>query len=65
MAITADPEQIVSTYHEPWIIKRIAMIQKALIGPAQQWYSHLSLGNKKNWQAFCWEFQENNQTNHQ
>ena len=33
------------------------MIQTALIAPAQQWYSHSPL-EKKNWQAFCREFQK-------
>ena len=47
MVMTAGPEQIDSPYHEAWILKRVAMIQMALIGPAQQWYSHLSLEIKK------------------
>ena len=34
------------------------MVQTALIGPAQQWYSHIPLEIKKNWQAFCREFQK-------
>ena len=55
MVMTAGPEQNDSPYHEAWILKRIAMTQTALIGPAQQWYSHLPL---KNWQAFCREFQK-------
>ena len=46
--MTAGPEQTESPFHEAWILKRIAMIQTALIGPAQQWYSHLSLDIKKN-----------------
>ena len=58
MVMTAGPEQTDSPYHEAWILKRIAMIQTALIGPAQQWYSHLPLDIKKNWQAFCREFQK-------
>ena len=37
---------------------RMAMKQTALIGPAQQWYSYLPLEIKKNWQAFCREFQK-------
>ena len=41
--ITAGPEQTDSPYHEAWILKRIAMIQTALIGLGQQWYSHLPL----------------------
>ena len=56
--MTAGPEQTDSPFHEPWILKRIAMIQTALIRPAQQWYSHLSLDIKKNWQVFCCEFQK-------
>ena len=32
------------------------MIQTPLIGSTQQWYSHLPLDIKKNWQAFCREF---------
>ena len=36
MAMTAGPEQNDSPFHETWILKRIAMIQTALIGPAQQ-----------------------------
>ena len=43
-------EQTDSPVHEILILKRIAMIQTALIGPAQQWYSHLPLDIKKNWQ---------------
>ena len=58
MAMTAGPEQTDSRFHEAWILKRIAMIQTALIGPAQQWYPHLPLDIKKNWQAFCREFQK-------
>ena len=34
------------------------MIQTALIGPVQQWYSHLPLDSKKNRQAFCREFKK-------
>ena len=33
-AITAGTKQTDSPYHEAWILKRIAMIQTALIGPA-------------------------------
>ena len=58
MVMTARPEQTDSTFHEAWILERNAMIQTALIGPAQQWYSHLPLDIKKNWQAFCREFQK-------
>ena len=36
MLMTAWPEQTDSSYHEAWIMKRIAMIQAVLIGPAQQ-----------------------------
>ena len=53
---TAGPEQTDSPIHEAWMLKRNAMIQMALIGPAQQWYSHLSLDIKNNWQAFCRKF---------
>ena len=56
MVMTAEPEQTDSPFHEAWILKRIAMIQTALVGPAQQWYSHLPLEVKKIWQAFCREF---------
>ena len=56
--MTAGPEQTDSPYHEAWILKPIAMIQTALIGPAQQWYSHLPLDVKKNWQPYCREFQK-------
>ena len=35
--MTASPEQTDSPNHETWILKQIAMIQTALIGPAQQW----------------------------
>ena len=58
MVMTAEPEQIDSPFYEAWILKRIAMIQTALIGPAQQWYSNLPIDIKKNWQAFCREFQK-------
>ena len=37
MVMTAVPEQTDSPFHEARILKRIAMIQMALIGPAQQW----------------------------
>ena len=57
MVMTAGPEQTDSPFHEAWILKRIAMTQTALIGPAQEWYSHLPL-DIKNWQAFCRELQE-------
>ena len=58
MVMTAGPEQTLSAFHEAWILKRIAMVQTALIGPAQQWYSHLPLDHKKDWQAFCRELQK-------
>ena len=58
MIMRAGPEQTDSPYHEVWILNRIAMTQTALIGPAQQWYSHLPLEIKKNWQAICREFQK-------
>ena len=58
MVLTAGPEQTDSAFHETWILKRIAMIQTALRGPAQQWYSHLPLDIKKNWQAFCRKFKK-------
>ena len=48
MVMTAGPKQTDSPYLEAWILKRIAMIQTALIGPAQQWYSHLPLEIKNN-----------------
>ena len=57
MVMTAGPEQTDSPYHKTWIQKRITMIQTALIGPAQQWYSHLPLDKKIDWQSFCREFQ--------
>ena len=56
--MTAGPEQIDSPDHEAWILERIAMIQTAPIGPAQQWYSHLPLEIKKSCQAVCREFQK-------
>ena len=58
MLMTARPKQVDSPFHEAWILKRIAMIQTALIGPAQHWHSHLPLDIKKKWQAFCHEFQK-------
>ena len=58
MVMTAGPEQTDSPFREAWFLKRIAMIQSALIGPAQQWYSHLPLHIKKDRQAFCREFQK-------
>ena len=36
MVITAGPEQTDSPFHEACILKRIAMIQTALMGPPQQ-----------------------------
>ena len=56
--MTAGSERNDSSFHEALILKRIAMIQTALIGPAQQWYSHLPLDIKKNLQAFCREFKK-------
>ena len=58
MVMTARPEQIDSPYHEAKALKRIAVIQTALIGLAQQWYSHLPPEIIKNWQTFCREFQK-------
>ena len=58
MVMTAGPEQTHSPFQETWILNRISIIQTALVGPAQQWYSHLPLGIKKNRQAFCREFQK-------
>ena len=58
MVMTAGPEQTDSPFHEACILKRIAMIQADPIGPAKQWYSRLPLDIKKNWQAFCREFQK-------
>ena len=57
MVMTAGPEQFDSTYHEEWIFLKTAMIQAALISPAQQWYPYLPLEINKNWQAFCQELQ--------
>ena len=36
MVMTAGPEQIDLPYHKAWVLKRIAMIQTTLIGPAHQ-----------------------------
>ena len=58
VVLTAGPEQTDSPHHEAWILRRIAMIQTALIGPAQQWYSNIPFDIKKNWQALCREFQK-------
>ena len=58
MVIAAEPEQTDSPFHGAWILKRNAMIQTALRGPAKQWYSHLPLEIKRNWQAFCRELQK-------
>ena len=58
MLMTAGPEQTDSPFHEAWILKRISMIQMDLVEPAQQWYSHLPLDIKKDWQAFCRKFQK-------
>ena len=58
MLMKAGPEQTDSPFHEAWILKRIAMIKTALKGPAKQLYSHLPLDIRKNWQAFCREFQK-------
>ena len=35
------------------------MIKTAPTGPTQQWYSHLPLEIKKDWQAVCYELQKN------
>ena len=43
MIMTARREQVHSPYNEDCILKRTAMIQTVLIGPATQWYSHLPL----------------------
>ena len=56
MAMTEGPEQTDSPHQGPWILKRISMIQRALIVPAQLRYSHLPLEIKKNWTAFCRSF---------
>ena len=46
-AMTAVPEQTDSPYHGEWIFKQITMIQTALTGPAQQWYSLSPIEIKK------------------
>ena len=56
--MAAGPEQVDLRYHEEWILKRIAMIQTALIGPAQQCYSHLPLKIRNNWLTLCRNFQK-------
>ena len=60
MVMTAGPEQTDSLYNEAWILKRFAVIQTALFGPAQQWYSHIPLDIKKDWQAFLLRIPKNN-----
>ena len=47
MVMTAGPDQTDSPFHESWILKRIAMNQTGLTGPAQQLYSHLPIDIKK------------------
>ena len=47
IVMTAGPEQTDSSYQEACLLKKIAMIEMALMGPAQQWYSHLPLELKK------------------
>ena len=51
LAMTAGSRQVDSPYHEARILKRIAMLQTGLIGPAQQWYSNLPLEIGKSWRA--------------
>ena len=58
LVMTVGHNQVDTSYHGAWILKRIAMIQTALMGSAQQWPSHLPLENKKKLQAFCREFQK-------
>ena len=53
LVITAGPEPVESPYHETWILKKIAGIQPALIGPPQQWYLHLRLEMRKTGQCFA------------
>ena len=53
MVMTAGPEQTDSPYHEAWILKRFAMIQTPLIGPEQQWHSHLIINNRKHKRRYC------------
>ena len=48
MVMAAGTEQTDSPFYEAWILKRIAIVQTAQIGPAQQWYSHLPVDIKKN-----------------
>ena len=45
LLMTAGPEQVDSPYNESWSLKQVAMLQTALIGRAQQWYSHSTLEN--------------------
>ena len=47
MVRTAGPQQTDSPYHKALILKRVAMLQTALIDPAQQWYSRVPLRIKK------------------
>ena len=57
-ARTAGPEQVDSPHHDAWRLKRIALIQIALIGPAR-----LPLELKKNCPGFCRDFQKHSITN--
>ena len=52
MVMTAGPEQVNSPRHETCILKQNAMIQTALTGPAQQWYSHLNIEFKRTGKLF-------------
>ena len=63
MAMTAGPEQTDSPLHETWILRRIAIIQTALIGPAQQWYSHLPQDIKRIGKHFAANFRKHSVIN--
>ena len=58
MIMTAEPQQIESPYHEVMTIKRIAVIQTALLELEQQWYSNLKSRIKAELASFLPRFLE-------
>ena len=48
-----------SSHEMLWILKRMALIQTSLTGPAQHWFSFLTQDVKRNWEEFCKQFIKN------
>ena len=58
MIFSSGIEPVNKPGHHQWKVKRAALIQHTLQGPAQKWYSTLSSETKIDWETFCKEFSD-------